>query len=175
MKKNKIVSIIVICFLFLLIVGCDNKNKDDISVPKFDNSKYNTKGLEKTTCVRNTDTESGTDIDIEIELYSDKDGYLQILKTKETVKSTDKETLKEYHNAYKKVFSVYENMEYYDNTVENTNSTVTSTTYINYGKIDIDKLIEIEGTENNVKITDGKVKLSDWKDFAKKYGTTCSK
>ena len=43
---------------------------------------------------------------------------------------------------------------------------------INYGKIDTDKLLAIEGEEDNV-IKDGKVKLDDWLDFAEQFGTKC--
>ena len=37
----------------------------------------------------------------------------------------------------------------------------------------MDKLMKIEGSEDNVKVTDGKIKLNDWKSFAKKYWTEC--
>ena len=96
------------------------------------------------------------------------------MKTKEVVKSKDKTILTEYKNAYEKVYSAYKNIKYYENSIEEANNRVTSTTYINYGKVDMDKIIEIEGTENNVKISDGKIKIDDWKSFAKKYGTMCS-
>ena len=34
--------------------------------------------------------------------------------------------------------------------------------------------MKIEGTEDNVKVVDGKIKLDDWKEFARKYGTECA-
>ena len=49
---------------------------------------------------------------------------------------------------------------------------IISDTIINYAKIDIKKLLEIEGEEDNV-VKDGKVKLADWLSFAEKYGVTC--
>ena len=36
------------------------------------------------------------------------------------------------------------------------------------------KIRKLEGEEDNVKLTDGKIKIDDWKKFAKKYGTTCN-
>ena len=60
----------------------------------------------------------------------------------------------------------------FKNTVTKTNNSVTSDTVINYGKIDTDKLLAIEGEEDNV-IKDGKVKLDDWLDFAEQFGTKC--
>ena len=71
------------------------------------------------------------------------------------------------------MYSAYDNLEYYDNTVTRDNDSVKSVTYINYGKVDMDKLMDIEGTEDNVEVTDGKIKIEDWKSFAKKYGTVC--
>ena len=66
----------------------------------------------------------------------------------------------------------YEGLKYYDNIVTRTDNSIISDTTINYAKIDIDKLLEIEGEEDNV-IENGKVKLSTWLNFAKKFGVTC--
>lgn len=43
---------------------------------------------------------------------------------------------------------------------------------INYDKIDIDKLLEIEGEEDNI-IVGNKAKLSLWLELAGKVGTVC--
>ena len=64
-------------------------------------------------------------------------------------------------------------LDYYDHEIKEGSNSITSITYINYGKINMDRLMDIEGTEDNVKVTDGKVKLDDWISFAKKYGTQC--
>lgn len=174
MKKSKLIKIFIILIICISIIGCENKNKDDISTGKIDSSKYETKGLKELKCERDTETSDGIDVDIKINAYYDNDRYLKVLKTKEVVKSKDKSVLTEYKNAYEKVYSAYKNIKYYENIVEEANNKVTSTTYINYGKVDMNKLLEIEGTDNNVKITDGKIKIDDWKSFAKKYGTVCS-
>ena len=42
-----------------------------------------------------------------------------------------------------------------------------------FEKIDTNKLLEIEGSEDNV-IKDGKVKLETWITFAEKLGVTCN-
>ena len=175
MKKSNILKFVVTCLvLTLFIVGCSNNSTNSNETPDgIDSSKYSTKGLTEHNCYRDTDAGDDTKVDIQIKLYSDDDGYLKVMKTKETVTSKNEDILKEYKEAYKKVYSAYKDVDYYENVVEDTTGKVTSTTYINYGKIDMDKIIEIEGVENNVKMTDGKIKLSDWKTFAKKYGTTC--
>lgn len=172
-KSNLFKIFIVVLFFSLFVIGCGDNSTDDISVKGIDSSKYSVKGLKEHNCYRDTDAGDDTEVDIQIKLYSDDEGYLKILKTKEVVTSKNKNILKEYKNAYEKVYSSYKNIEYYENQVEENEDKVISTTYINYGKVDMNKIIEIEGEENNVKITDGKIKLSDWKAFAKKYGTTC--
>ena len=43
---------------------------------------------------------------------------------------------------------------------------------INYEKVDIDKIIEIEGDDAKM-FKDGKAKLKPWLTYAKKFGTTC--
>lgn len=174
MKKNNLFKIFITIFIFsFFVIGCSNDRTDDIEINGIDSSKYSVKGLKEHSCYRDTDAGDDTNVDIKIKLYSDDEGYLKVMKTKEVVTSNDKNILKEYKDAYKKVYSSYKDIEYYENQVEEKDDKVTSTTYINYGKVDMDKIIEIEGKENNVKITDGKIKLSDWKAFAKKYGTTC--
>ena len=90
----------------------------------------------------------------------------------EKVISTAQEDLDEYETAYQKIYKNYEGLKYYDNKITRTENSVTSDTTINYEKINIEKLIEIEGEEDNV-IENGKVKLKSWLDFAEKFGTNC--
>lgn len=167
MKKNRII-IIFICIL--LLTGCSSsKETNDID------KKYDVTGLNHSTCTREAYTEdSETTVDIHYDLYSDDNGYLQILESKEEITSSNSDTLTQYEEAYKSIYKSYENIEYYDNEILRTDSKVTSTTVIHYGKVDMNKILEIEGEEDNVKVEDGKIKLSDWKSFAKKYGTTCN-
>ena len=63
-------------------------------------------------------------------------------------------------------------LNYYDTAVVRTNDSVTNDTIINYGKIDINKLLEIEGEEDNI-IVDGKAKVDSWLELAEQFGTEC--
>ena len=90
----------------------------------------------------------------------------------EKVTSGDQSRLEEYEVAYKNISSHYEGLEYYNTSIIRDSNSVTNNTIINYEKIDIDKLLEIEGEEDNV-VENGKVKLSTWLGFAEKFGTTC--
>lgn len=167
MKKNKII-ILFICIL--LLTGCSSSNEtNDID------NLYDVTGFIHTTCTRDASVEdSDTTVDINIDLYSDEAGYLQILKSKEVITSSNSNTLTQYEEAYKSIYKAYENIDYYDNEVLRVDNKVTSTTVIHYGKVDMNKILEIEGEEDNVKVENGKIKLSDWKKFAKEYGTKCN-
>lgn len=168
MKKTKF----IILFIFVLLMcGCSSEEK----VEGINNSLYKTDGLSHLSCTKNAEVEDdNTTVSIHYDLYYDKDEYLKILRSEESIKSTNKEILNTYEKAYNDVYSVYKGIKYYDNVVKREDGSVTSITYINYGKVDIDQVMEIEGEEDNVTVTDGKIKLSDWKSFAKRYGTTCN-
>lgn len=162
MKKSKGLFLFI---SILVLVGCSNSNELE--------KNYNTRGYEHISCKRDAeDSNEGTTVDIRYDIYY-KGEYLKILKSEEKITSSNQEILDNYEKAYKNVYSAYDNLEYYDNTVTRDSNLVKSVTYINYGKIDMDQLLDIEGKEDNVEVTDGKIKLEDWKSFAKKYGTVC--
>ena len=173
--KNKIIISFIICFMLLIVTGCDKKDsRSEINSNSIDNSLYQTTGFETYKCTRDAEGQSNEKIKIKYELYYDKNTKnLEVLKSYEKIESSDSDILKQYSDAYKKIYKVYDGLKYYDNKITTTSNSVTSITYINYGKININKLMNIEGTKDNVKVTNGKVKVNDWKSFAKKYGTTC--
>ena len=173
-KKMKRIKMILLPLFLLIVCGCSSVDeRSSIVADNIDQSKYETSKFSYTTCTRDTTTTNGEDVTIKYEAYYDKNKYLQVLKTYEKVISSDSSILKQYKNAYSTIYSAYKNLDYYDNEIHTNNNSVTSITYINYGKIDMDKLMDIEGTTDNVKVTNGKIKLSDWKNFARKYGTVC--
>ena len=51
-------------------------------------------------------------------------------------------------------------------------NSVTYTATISYDKININKLLQIEGEEDNI-IKNGQAKLSLWLELASKVGTVC--
>ena len=63
-------------------------------------------------------------------------------------------------------------MDYYDTKVTRGDTSVTRNAIINYDKIDIEKLLEIEGEEDNI-IENGEAKVDKWLSLAKKFGTKC--
>ena len=135
--------------------------------------RVNTNEMIHEHCTRSGNAGEGVKVELNYEIYSTGE-ILNIVQSKELIETTQKETLDLYENAYKNIHKNYEGLEYYDAKVERTDHSVTSTISINYDKIDIEKLISIEGEEDNV-FEDNVPKVSKWKELAKKVGTKCSK
>lgn len=160
MKYKKLITILIL-FISFFVVGCKKNN----TISLYD-------GVGKLSCSREGSLDGGSvsfnyDIDY-------KNGYITRLHSTEKVTSEDNSILDTYEEAYKNIFANYKGLKYYDNNITREENTVICDTVINYQKIDIDKLLEIEGSEDNV-IEDGKVKVITWKSFAEKFGTTCQK
>lgn len=187
MRKNKLSKLVLILMMVVLLTGCgsdkssttanntsrssSNNSTNESTTPNSSLSESDTTGMEKLTCSREATAGSDVDVNLDYEIFYQGE-YIQILHSTEQVVTDDQDTLDEYEDAYKGIYKHYEGLKYYDNTVTRTNNSVTSDTVINYGKIDTDKLLAIEGEEDNV-IKDGKVKLDDWLDFAEQFGTKC--
>ena len=185
MQKKKLSKILFILLAIILLTGCNDTEKKNQSVPAKEDTivessagtekitipEEETAGLKKITCTREAEGENNSDVKLNYELYVDGD-YIQILHSMEEIITDDQDTLDEYENAYKGIYEHYKDLDYYDTSVIRTDDSVTNDTVINYGKIDTNKLLEIEGEEDNV-IKDGKVKLDDWLEFAEQFGTKC--
>ena len=166
-------KVLLLLFIIVLVSGCSSK-LEEVPTENFENivsSEVNVGGTGKLTCTRDAVAGEGIDVDLRY-MINYKNGYIQELHAIEKVTSNDQNSLDEYENAYKKISSYYEGLKYYDTSVIRDSNSVTNNTVINYEKIDMDKLLEIEGEEDNV-IENGKVKLSTWLGFASKLGTTC--
>lgn len=175
MNKSNFKKICLILIVAILLVGCsNNKTSTSTSSNDFINDVIqaeDTSNMQKLNCTREASAGAGIDVDLNYEVYYQGE-YIKILHSMEQVTTENQETLDEYETAYKNIAKNYEGLKYYDQTVTRTNNKVNNDTVINYGKIDTNKLLEIEGEEDNI-IKDGKVKLDDWLSFAKKFGTKC--
>lgn len=139
-----------------MVVGCDS-----------------TANYEMITCNKKANlSDSSTTADLEYKIYYDKDYVMKTIST-EKITSNNEEVLKEYETSYKDVFKKYKDIKYYDNTVTRKENTVTSTTIINYAKVDSKKIIKIEGKDGNIFTDNGKVKLDTLLKLYKKYGSSC--
>ena len=158
-------KIIVLIGIILLVCGCEE------NTVKSNGKKVDTSKMLHEHCTRSGSAGAGVTVSLNYEIYSTGE-ILNIVQSTERIETTIQETLDQYESAYKGIHEHYAGLEYYDAKVERTNNSVTSYITINYDKIDIGKLIDIEGEDDNV--FENKVpKLAKWKELAKKVGTKC--
>ena len=151
----KILRSSIVLVMVLLLAGCGS------------NSSVSSDGVKKYT---RTGTVTNGSTEMNYEVYY-KGEYVVLLHSTEKIISDSSSVLDTYEEAYKSIFKQYEGLEYYDNKITRSSNSVTNEITINYEKIDMGKLLDIEGEEDNV-IENGKVKLDTWLSFAKKYGVT---
>lgn len=77
-----------------------------------------------------------------------------------TLDEADEELLEEYRTALKELYSEYNELDYYENNISIKDTTLNSVTTINYQKIDMNKLLDIDSSiekivdkNNNVLVT----------------------
>lgn len=153
---KKILRSSILLVMVLLLAGCGS------------NSSVSSDGVKK--CTRTGEVTNGSS-EMNYEVYY-KGEDVVLLHSTEKIISDSSSVLDTYEEAYKNIFKQYEGLEYYDNKITRNSNSVTNEITINYEKIDMGKLLDIEGEENNV-IENGKVKLETWLSFAKQYGVTC--
>ena len=164
---KKISSILVLLVLLLLITGCDDNKSDKVIS---NGKKVNTSKMEHKHCTSEGSMDNG-EVSFEYDIYYTGD-KLNIVKSVTKIKSNSTNTLDTYEKAYKDIYKNYEGLDYYDTSVDRTDTGIVNTITINYDKIDIDKLISIEGEEDNV--FENKVpKVEKWLELSKKFGAKC--
>lgn len=168
MIKRKYLVLIIIAFI--LLTGCQSKEKKQIIS---NGESVNTSKMVHEHCTRKAKANAGIKVELNYDIYYTGEN-LNLIYSEEKVISANEEDLNEYEKAYRSIHSHYAALEYYDTEVERTDTTITSKMTINYDKIDIQKLIDIEGEEDNI-FENGKAKVDKWLELAKKFGTTCEK
>ena len=164
MKMKKLLGFLLICMI--LLVGC-TKEEETIVI---DGEEVNTKDMVHEHCTRQGTLEGG-EVSLNYDIYYTGD-KLNLIRSVEKVISSSDEILNGYENAYKSIHEHYKNIEYYEAEVIRGDTTVTSTILINYDKINIQELIDLEGEEDNI-FENKEPKVSLWKAFAEKLGTKC--
>ena len=176
--KRILKSSLIIIILLLLVTGCgkDNieiVNMDGTTSKRSENPLYNinVNGSGTLECSRAANVSDGLEASFRI-VVTYKNGNMLVLHSIDTIKSDNQDSLTEYENAYNKISEQYKDIKYYDTTVTRDDNSVMFDLNINYEKVDIDKIIEIEGDDAKM-FKDGKAKLKPWLTYAKKFGTTC--
>ncbi len=161
--KTKYLIVLVLGFLLIMTTGCEKQKES--------NNKQDSSTKIHEHCVR-TATLSGGEANLSYELYYTGE-RLNKLESQETVISSDSNLLDTYEDAYKKIHENYKNLKYYDANVIRNDTSVTSKIVIDYDKINIEQLLQIEGAEDNI-VEDGIPKVEKWKELAKKFGASCT-
>ena len=100
--------------------------------------------------------------------------YVKQVTSVETITTDDEEVLNTYKTSVEKVYAPYQDLEYYDTNVSVEGNTMTSTVNINYEKLDVDKLIEIDSANGQL-FSDGKITISTMENLYNQVGATCTK
>lgn len=147
MKKR----LIGICLVLLFLTGCNS---------------------EKTmNCIRNS-SKNGMEIDLSYEVTY-KDNVVSKIHSVEKIIS-ETENLEQYKELVEKTYAPYTDIKYYDTNVVIDGNVLISTANVDYSKIDVDKLIEVDPAHQNL-FKDGKVYLEDIISFYEDAGATCEK
>ena len=175
---KKIISLFCLLIICFLLSGCGSEEvtKPDVTgtttvVKEIVSEDFNRNGTGKLKCSQEAVAEDGIDVDLSY-LVTYKNGNILELVSIQKVISQSNSSLDLYESAYETISDNYNGLKYYDGVVVRDSNSVTYTITINYDKIDIKKLLEIEGEEDNI-IKNGKAKLSLWLDLAGKMGTVC--
>lgn len=96
------------------------------------------------------------------------------LETMEQVTAEDKDNLEVYEERIQELYQGYQGIDYYQNKTEIKGNTLTSTTNINYEKVDTNKLIEVDSDNGGI-IKNGKVNIDDLREMYEQNGCNCKK
>lgn len=123
------------------------------------------------TCSREATITKDTKMSLNYKV-THKNGIVKLVETEEKVISDNETYLNTYKETVENLYSPYKDVEHYNYEVKIDGNTLTSTTNINYEKIDTEKLIEIDSA-NKTLIKDGKIKLDDIKSAYESLGVSC--
>ncbi len=148
---KKIMLGVVACLAVMLLTGCGAE--------------------QKTMKCSRTINQNGAAFDLKYEvLYTGKN--VDVVKSTETITSDNAEVLETYRDAVEKQYAPYKDIEHYDYNVSIDGNVLTSTTNIDYTKIDTAKMIEVDSANGQL-IKDGKVSIDTVKSLYNQMGITC--
>ena len=151
MKKTILLGIILLIF----VTGCGTTKE------------------EKMVCTR-TATMNGMELDFRYEVYYQGNNVNKV-KTREKVKSESDVTLKNLESQAKTLYSNFDKIKNYNYSVTIEDNTLISTTNINYQKINIDELLKIDSSINQLLNDNNKIDIEKITKVYEQTGATCSK
>ncbi len=128
---------------------------------------------QKMVCTR-TGNMNGIKMDFRYEVYYQGQDVNKV-ETKEIIESDSQETLNTYKTTIENLYSNFDNIDNYKYNVVVEGNTLTSTTDINYAKIDMDQLLEVDSSIQQLLNDNNKVDLEKVTSVYEQAGATCSK
>lgn len=128
---------------------------------------------EKMVCTR-TSTMNGMEMDLHYEVYYQGNNVNKV-KTIEKVTSDSEEVLKTLESQTKSIYSNFDDIEHYKYNVSINGNTLIGTTDINYQKIDMDQVLKIDSSIQNLLNDNNKVDLDKITQVYEQAGATCKK
>lgn len=159
MKKIMILGVA----LLVLLMGCGQEKKTD----------YKSMKEEKMVCKR-TANMNGMEMDFHYEVYYQGNNVNKV-QTTEKITSSSAETLKNLESQIKALYSNFDNIENYKYQIIIDGDTLISTTDINYQKIDIDELLKIDSSIQQLLNDNKKIALDKITQVYEQTGATCNK
>ncbi len=156
---------VVACVSVLLLTGCGSEAEKG-------NKPTPDAGIKKMVCTR-TANQNGMEMDLKYTV-SYKDNYVTTVESHETIKIEDKDILDVYKKSLEETIENYKGIEHYDTDLKVDGNVITSTTKIDYTKIDVDKLIERDSSLKLL-IKDGKINIEDMENVYNQIGVICEK
>lgn len=150
MKKGLIVLVVM---LLVLVTGCTSSKE------------------EKMVCAR-TSTMNGIKLNLKYQVYYQKD-VVNKVQTTEKITSTSKETLATYKKAVEDLYSNFNGIKHYNYDIAIEGDTLTSKTDINYSKININDLLKIDSSIEQLLNKDNKISLEKIKEVYESTGAIC--
>ena len=129
-------------------------------------------GEEKKLVCTRTANMNGLEMDFRYEVYYQGEDVNKV-KTTEKVTSDSESTLKTIESQTKALYSNFDNIENYNYKVTLNGNTLTSTTDIDYTKIDIDELLKIDSSIEQLLNDSKKIALDKITQIYESAGAVC--
>ena len=126
---------------------------------------------QKMVCTR-TGNMNGIKMDFRYEVYYQGQDVNKV-ETKEIIESDSQETLNTYKTTIENLYSNFDNIENYNYKVTINGNTLTSTTDIDYTKIDIDELLKIDSSIEQLLNDSKKIALDKITQIYESAGAVC--
>lgn len=125
----------------------------------------------KMVCTR-TANMNGVKLDFRYEVTYQGNNVNKV-ETTEKVESDSKETLNTYQETVENLYSNFDNIKHYKYNVEINGNTLISTTDIDYTKIDMDELLEIDSSVQQLLNDNNKIDLDKITQVYESTGAVC--